>query len=420
MERTASVTARRRVVTFAVALAVVASTAGIQQARAEGPGNGNPAIVALGDSYISGEAGRWAGNTNGESVRVDALGFEAYREYTPYLNPIYYNYEFISGCHRSRVAEVHTGEVYSLNLACSGATTLTRSVLGKFKPGVDFYGSDGSGGQAGLLKGYARTHNVKMVALSIGGNDFSFASIIRTCIADFYFSTASAPRYCRDDPNATMYLSSSNIARVKSAIVGAIQNVRRAMTDAGYWSSMYTILVQDYPSPIPYGSAFRYSESGYTRQRTGGCGFWNTDAAWANDEIIPTVNGTVDDAVNYVTSFLGATNIKRLYLGSAFNGRRLCEDTVGLLEERGLASWRAGGAVDRTEWVSQARTVSTILGGGSSVYELQEDLHPNYWGQLALRNCLRQAYNSGTPRGGTCTRTGTGFSTRGEPVMTLR
>ena len=29
--------------------------------------------------------------------------------------------------------------------------------------------------------------------------------------------------------------------------------------------------------------------------------------------------------------------------------------------------------------------------------------HPNYWGQLALRNCLRQAYNGGAPRGGTCT-----------------
>ncbi len=29
------------------------------------------------------------------------------------------------------------------------------------------------------------------------------------------------------------------------------------------------------------------------------------------------------------------------------------------------------------------------------------DLHPNYWAQLALRNCLTQAYNSGTPKGGT-------------------
>ena len=33
-------------------------------------------------------------------------------------------------------------------------------------------------------------------------------------------------------------------------------------------------------------------------------------------------------------------------------------------------------------------------------YQLQEDAHPNYWGQLALRNCMRQAYNAGAPRGG--------------------
>jgi hypothetical protein len=104
-----------------------------------------------------------------------------------------------------------------------------------------------------------------------------------------------------------------------------------------------------------------------------------------------------------------------MYLSSAFNGRRLCENTVGLLEEVRLANWRAAGAVDRTEWVNQIRTVSTI----GSEYFIQESLHPNYWGELALRNCLRQAYNAGTPKGGTCTRTGTGLTGNGEPVMTL-
>ena len=47
--------------------------------------------------------------------------------------------------------------------------------------------------------------------------------------------------------------------------------------------------------------------------------------------------------------------------------------------------------------MSQIRTVTTISGP----YQLQEDVHPSYWGQLALRNCLRQAYNGGAPRGGT-------------------
>ena len=59
------------------------------------------------------------------------------------------------------------------------------------------------------------------------------------------------------------------------------------MTNAGYSPSQYTILVQDYPSPIPLGSGFRYTQSGYTRQTTGGCGFWNTDANYANEKMLP-------------------------------------------------------------------------------------------------------------------------------------
>jgi hypothetical protein len=80
----------------------------------------------------------------------------------------------------------------------------------------------------------------------------------------------------------------------------------------------------------------------------------------------------------------------------ALSRHRLCESTVGLLEERGVANWTVPGAADQTEWVSQIRTVTTLI----PPYQLQEDLHPSYWGQLALRNCLRQAYAQN--RGGTC------------------
>ena len=98
----------------------------------------------------------------------------------------------------------------------------------------------------------------------------------------------------------------------------------------------------------------------------------------------------------------------------AFNGRRLCENTVGLLEEKGVANWTSAGASDKTEWVNQIRTTSTLFGP----YQLQEDFHANYWGQLAMRNCVRQAYNGGTPRAGACTP-GTGKNSRGEPNMSF-
>jgi hypothetical protein len=112
----------------------------------------------------------------------------------------------------------------------------------------------------------------------------------------------------------------------------------------------------------------------------------------------------------------GLSNVRILELASAFNGRRLCENTVGLLEEKGLYSWQSAGAVDQTEWIDQIRTVSTA----TTDYYIQESLHPNYWGQLALRSCVRQAYNGGVPRGGTCSIAGSGLTSRGEPNVALR
>jgi hypothetical protein len=108
------------------------------------------------------------------------------------------------------------------------------------------------------------------------------------------------------------------------------------------------------------------------------------------------------------------TNVKLLDLSTVFNGRRLCENTVGLYEERGLTSWTQATAVDQTEWVNQIRTVSTA----TSNYFIQESLHPNYWGELALRSCLRQTWNAGSPRAGKCTILGTGLA-GGEPRMQL-
>jgi hypothetical protein len=96
-------------------------------------------------------------------------------------------------------------------------------------------------------------------------------------------------------------------------------------------------------------------------------------------------------------------------------GPRLCDNTVGRLEEKGVANWIVAGAANKTEWVSQVRTATTLLGP----YQLQEDAHPNYWGQLALRNCLRQAYDNGAPHGGTCTIGSTGLNSYGEPQMSL-
>jgi hypothetical protein len=375
-------------------------------ARADGPGVGTPAVVSVGDSYISGEAGRWAGNASDESY-VDALGSTAYWDTG--------SGEAITGCHRSKSNESVIGAgTIAKNLACSGAKTTTTpySSGDDFKPGIDFY-DDGAGhvGQAKALQSYATTHNVRFVLVSIGGNDYGFADIVTDCVEDFLYSPSWYPDYCKDDSVVTSAMASANVTAKTTAIKNAMLRVKTAMTNAGYATTQYTILVQDYPSPIPNASGFRYSQSGYTRQSTGGCGFWDADANYANATILPTIDNSVLNAAAQT----GLANVKTLELRSAFNGRRLCENTVDRVDHTAYSSWSAAGALDHIEWFQGIRTVTAA----GSDYYVQESLHPDYLAQLALRNCVRQAYNGGTPRGGTCRISATGKNASGEPNMAL-
>ncbi|GGM36647.1 hypothetical protein ACFQBY_14935 [Promicromonospora citrea] len=375
----------------------------------DGPGVGAPWVVTLGDSYISGEAGRWAGASNRDHRRADALGRTAYLD-----NPDG-TAELIPRCHRASSAEAYIGGgINGLNLACSGATTAT-STGSPFKPGIDFYDGTAGQGQALMLQEAAATRNVRMVVVSIGGNDFGFADVVQTCVVNFLTSPSWWKNYCHDDGSVARNFTPENVAQVRARVTQALGNVATAMSNAGYTTDQWTLVVQTYPSPVPDGSGFRYAESGYTRQTVGGCGLWNRDADWANATALPTINGALLGAAADV----GLPNVRTLDMTHAFDGKRLCETGVGLYEEVGLADWRAPGAVDRTEWVNQIRTVSTI---GDSPYYVQESLHPSYWGQLAMRNCLRQVWNDGAPRSGSCTVGDLGtarLTSSGEPRMHL-
>ena len=176
------------------------------------PATARAQVVALGDSAISGEAGRWAGNTNGSPSRVDAGGYN----------------DAIAGCHRSTSAEIYIG-VTALNLACSGAQTTTHTSDGNFKPGLDFY-DDGAGhkGQALMLQEYAASNPVNTVVVLIGANDYGFADIVQTCVLDWLTSPSWWKNYCQDDSNITAMFTASNIAKVTAAVKTAFANVRTA------------------------------------------------------------------------------------------------------------------------------------------------------------------------------------------------
>ena len=152
-----------RITRGCAALAALAMTGAFSaQAQADGPGVGTPAVVSVGDSYISGEAGRWAGNASSTSY-VDALGSTAYDDNGG-------TSETIPGCHRSKSNEAVIGSgTVAKDLACSGAKTATVPYASgdDFKPGLDFY-DDGAGhqGQAKLLQSYAAAHDVKLVLVA--------------------------------------------------------------------------------------------------------------------------------------------------------------------------------------------------------------------------------------------------------------
>ena len=382
---------------------------GSQVHRSPGLPTGKPYIVALGDSYSSGEAGRWAGSSNTSVSSADALGP------TAYFDNASSTAERVPGCHRSRSSQAHIGGgVGGETLSCSGARTTTYFARsGDFKPGLDFYrDADGHVGQARSLMRFASTHRVAMVVVSIGGNDFDFGSVVRRCVTAFLTSPSWAKDLCSDDMEVVENFTDVHADIVTGRISLALLRVREAMRRAGYRDAAWSLVVQTYPSPLPGRPGLcRYPQSGFTRQSVGGCGFWNADARWANSQALATINASIEAAV----SRSGIAGTKVLDLAAVFNGRRLCESGVGLYEEVGLTSWRQPGAVDQTEWINQIRTLSALV----SPYEIQESLHPNYWGHLALRRCVRKVYHGGAPRSGSCVIGGSGLL-NGEPRMRLR
>ena len=260
------------------------------------------------------------------------------------------------------------------------------------------------------LERFALEHNVKVVPVLIGANNFGFADIVQRCVTNWLTSPSWWKNYCYDDSSISSRFTNAAVEARTQEVAGALANVAAAMTNAGYSESDWTMIVQTYWSPIPPAAGIRYAESGWTRQSVGGCGVWNRDADWANNTAVVKMNQALTNGI----ARTGLSNYVVLDMSVALNGHRLCERGVGLLEEVGLTRWTQPGAADRTEWVSQIRTVTTIFGP----YQLQEGIHSSYWGQLAMRNCLRQAYNNGAVRGGTCSSTG-GVNSFGEPNMAL-
>ncbi len=358
-------------------------------------------MVSLGDSYISGEGARWGANTGGAARRVDALGPAAYFDRR--------GQEPQPGCHRASAGIVSLGlpGLKGKNLACSGARTRSDSAQLRFRPGLDFVRpADGSGeGQARALERFASDHRVAAVIVSIGGNDFGFGVLAATCVSGFLSSPPGVERLCSRDSTVTERVDRSAQRRVGRAVTAALNRVTAAMSRAGYTATDYRRIVLTYPSPVPPGNALRYNEA--NREARGGCPLFAADASWADGVVLPRINRTVVSAAAAASERFSVLDVAH-----AFDGHRLCEQGTASLSDTSLRSWDSPGAVDRVEWVN--RVYFTV-----APQQLQESLHPGYWGMAAERQCLRLLLTRAAEPAYRCVGAGPGLQ-HGDPRMALR
>lgn len=347
---------RRR--TALVLVPLLAALAG-PPASAAAPARTKPptALVSLGDSYISGEAGRWQGNS---AIAVaDRQGTD--RAYVPAVvggtyDPTRVYGETTGACHRSDVAPALSNAVpvdVKINLACSGART--HNVVRGSSGGT---GQNGEAPQADQLSGVAAGHDVELVVLSIGGNDLGFASIVLACTTGYVTRTSR----CAESQQAAVD------ARMPAAMEGvrrAIDDVRAVLADAGQKPRSYRFVLQSYPSPIPRAAENRYPEGDPQRESVGGCPFWNSDSDWARDSLVPQISSAL-------AAVAAEQGVQFLDLSDAFAGREACATSSA--QSDGTPS----GETD--EW-ARFLTQSPVQG------MTQEALHPNAFGQQAMGRC---------------------------------
>jgi hypothetical protein len=359
-------------------VAVVAATLALAPGAAAGPGSSKTAIISLGDSYISGEAGRWQGNSNnaaGDRDGTDRAAYNCTATVCSYDGSRVYGLSAVNGCDRSDVAEIKSATIavdQKINVACSGATSVN-----VFRASNGGESEKGESPQADQLAGYARRFNVKLVVLSIGGNDLGFASIVQAC-ATAYLSAQGPCHTAQQQVLDAQFLSA--LGKVSKAI----DEVRAVMKAAGY--DKFRFILQSYPSVFARASENRYPETDRAqRAGIGGCPSYDEDADWARDSAVKQI----DNGLRFVAV---AKGVQFLGLRDAFQGREICSRSTS------QASLGHPPSPTTSEW-GRLLNESTPSQG-----VLQEAVHPNAYGERALARCLTLIYGS-LGRGGDCNNT---------------
>ena len=231
------------------------------------------AIVAIGDSYLSGEAaGDYAPGTDTASNQ----------------------------CHQSTRSLIHqtglTNVDVALNLACSGSTTANLR-LG----GTDRYGGRSQIEQLGDI---LAVYDVRAVVVSVGGNDLGFGEMIRDCIAAYLPLVAD----CGDAIAARL---PAQLDQVSASVGAVLDDVHAVLAEGGHGPDDAQVVLVSYPSPVT-----ERIRSPWLRLAMG-CPFTLNDLAFARNELTPSIaNAWAEVAASRGDRFLD--------LSRALEGHEVC------------------------------------------------------------------------------------------------
>lgn len=335
----------------------------------DSPGNTKPrAVVSIGDSYISGEAGRWAGNGDNLDRGIGVYG-DTHTDHPK-------NY-----CHRSDVAEIHSAAIpgaVPINLACSGAKAENVLSSGRF----------GETSQLARLEELTDSYDIDLVVISVGGNDAGVAGLAEVCARKSILpGSCKAARYTQFHRTVRNTVA-SNVDKVVKKVAETVGADTR-------------IVLQSYVSP--YGKTMRYAEPDklswldlvtfswatvlrgtLSEQLVHGCPIQATDRLWFRNEVVHHFG----DLYRRIAK---AHGIEFLSLADAFEGKELCSEGV---------TWgKHTTDPARLEWIRRITLDDD---------RVTESLHPNALGQQALGRCLRLVWEAAGNDFHHCTNQGAG------------
>ena len=346
------------------------------------PNPRQPWIVGVGDSLMSGEGAIFAGR---KAVRGDASDWGM--QVTGLPQHVYENEaDPTAPSHRSFCAPVHLGPGWnSKNFAVTGARADSGVYAGSWKPGVD------AAGQLGGLASFARQHDVRAVALSIGANDFGFNELAKQVTVAYLTG--------QDDPTAIAdeFLAKENLANVEAGVARAIGKTAEAMQEAGKNPSEWRLVYQLPPVLIapPEQAKFRES-SAFNALRRGGVPASDQQLRWLTTTCAAQLRAAMLNGVKAAQAANPALRLVVADCTNAFNGHRLNDIQTAThsapedLELMPCPSWGPGCGSD-TEWVNPLDLASALR--GNKDWSLAA-LHPNFWGQRALAACLLKTLES--------------------------